>query len=243
MTHALYVYAVVPAAARLEHVAGIGDEPVEIVAAEAIGAVVSDVSVEMLAGVVEPDAVSVLAQAHDAVVRAAMAATDAAVPFRLGTVLRDREAARAYLADRRDELRAALDRVAACREWGVTVRDDGPKADVSAEPAATTGTAYLARRRAALAEADERRRARARARAEVTTQLRTHAVAAATGRRDGAELLLDESYLVRGDAEAAFLDAVDSCGDRLGALGLALHVSGPWPPYSFAPPAGEVERG
>lgn len=228
---ALYVYAVVPLGTRVG-TTGVGQEPVEVLVSEGLGMVVSDISVYVLAAVEDPDAIATLAQQHDAVVRAAMAATDAALPFRLGTVLRDREAARAYLVEREDELRAALDHVAACREWCVTVRDRGAKAEAPA-----SGTAYLAKRRAALAEADGRRRAGA----EVVAELRRHAVAASAGRRDGVELLLDESFLVRGDAEAAFLEAVDACGDRLDALGLALHVTGPWPPYSFAPSIGEVE--
>ena len=127
----------------------------------------------------------------------------------------------------------------------MTVREDDakPAATPAAEQPATSGTAYLARRRAALAEVEARRHARTRARFEVSGELRTLAVAAAAGRRDGTELLLDESYLVRSDVEAAFLEAADRCGDALAALGLELRVSGPWPAYSFVPAAGKADRG
>jgi hypothetical protein len=197
--HATYLYAVVPSATRLGALRGIGGDPITLLRHGPLAAIVGDAIADALV-VTELSELGPVALAHDAVVRTAMEAADAVVPFRLGTVFRDRDAIRTYLADHVDALRAALDRVTRCREWGVTVRRPS--------------------------------RARPLAADDLARELGALAVAVATHHpRDG--LLFDEAYLIRRDAEVAFLDAVDRCCDRLLVRGFALEVSGPWPVYSF----------
>ncbi|MGN6105154.1 MAG: GvpL/GvpF family gas vesicle protein [Kofleriaceae bacterium] len=247
---ALYLYAVVPSGARLDGIRGVSDEPVEVVWHAQLGVAVGDALVEALAAVTaesaDAAALGELARRHDVVVRAAMATTRGVLPFRLGTALRDRDDVRRYLSERADALHAGLRHVAECQEWGVTVRDDGGVEGASAAPAdpgPITGTAFLARRRQEVAAANQRRRARHYASSDVAAELRMRSVDAVAGRQRSDEIVLDESYLVRRDAEPAFVDAVDRCGDRLLEQGLFLQLTGPWPPYSFAGAAREAGDG
>ena len=173
---ALYLYAVVAEEVRLGVVCGIGGEPVQIVAAAQLGVVASDVDVAWLAEVnaaTDGASLGALARCHDAVVCEAVAVASGLLPFRLGTVLPDREAARRYLAARADVLRPSLSHVEACREWGVIVHEDTRRAsgvankrspaESKGHDAPGAGAAYLVRRRLELARAQERSRTRTRA--------------------------------------------------------------------------------
>jgi hypothetical protein len=175
-------------------------------------------------------------------VRTAGAAAGAVLPFRLGTVLVDRDAARRYLEERSDAIYLAMQQVAACQEWGVTVHHRASEVRAHADPIGghdpgRPGTAYLARRRQELARAEAHRQAMSDAEGE----LRARAIDVAAGRTQQPDVVLDASYLVRRDGEPAFFEAVDRCGDLLLEQGLQLQLSGPWPPYSFAP--RESDRG
>ncbi len=47
-------------------------------------------------------------------------------------------------------------------------------------------------------------------------------------------LIMDSAYLVDRDREAEFHQTLADLGGILAAEGLALKLTGPWPPYSFA---------
>nr|WP_240939883.1 GvpL/GvpF family gas vesicle protein [Planosporangium flavigriseum] len=233
------MYAAVPGDTAVDALRGVGDGPVEVLTADGLGLAVSDVATADLAAVVaesaDPRLVGALAQRHDAVVRAVAASGGATLPFRLGTVVTDRQAARRFLTARVAALRAQLARVAGCDEWGVTVCEDGdPHAE--AEPAdastAESGTAYLLRRRQHFDRLEQRRRAALELVAWTEGALGETARDTVPGKRQDA-LLLDRAYLVRRDEQPRFVEALDRCGDRLAVDGLALRVTGPWPPYSF----------
>jgi hypothetical protein len=241
---ALYVYAAVPGGTAIDALRGVGDEPVEVVTADTLGLAVSDVTTADLAAVsddsADPRLVGALAQRHDSVVRAVAASAAAALPFRLGTVVTDRQAAYRFLTSRAVALRSALERVAGCDEWGVAVREDGDvqietdtaETDTAESGTAESGTAYLARRRQHFHRLEQRRNAALELVAQVEAALGELAVDAAPGRRQES-LLLDRAYLVRREEQPNFVAALDRCGDRLAANGFALRVTGPWPPYSF----------
>jgi hypothetical protein len=244
----LYLYAVVPPDARLGEVRGIAGEPVEILRHARLGLVAGEVAVEQLAGLddesSDPARLGALARCHDEVVRAAGAAAGAVLPFRLGTVVVDRDAARRYLEERSAAITPAMQQVAACHEWGVTVHHRASEVPAHADPIGghdpgRPGTAYLARRRQELARVEAHRQAMSR----VEGELRATAIDVAAGRTRQPQpgVVLDASYLVRRDGEPAFFEAVDRCGDLLLEQGLQLQLSGPWPPYSFAP--READRG
>lgn len=240
----VYAYAVVPAGARLDPVPGLDGRPVALLASGDLALVTSGVP-DGLARLADPDtppeALAELARAHDAVVRAALEATGAVLPFRLGTVLTGADAGRRLLAERAGELGTTLDRVRGCREWGVQVRDTAPgpdsgdtEGDEDPDEPVGTGTAYLRRRGAALAQERDRRADRWRVAARVDDALRRLALEMAGGTGRDADLVLDESYLVPVEAEERFLATIDEHGDRLADDGYALRATGPWPPYSFA---------
>ncbi|HEX3477371.1 MAG TPA: GvpL/GvpF family gas vesicle protein [Kofleriaceae bacterium] len=235
----LYLYAVVPHDARIGDVRGIAGEPVELLQHAQLGLVAGEVAVERLAGLNDesaaPELLGALARCHDDVVRTAWAAAGVVLPFRLGTVLVDRDAARRYLDDRAEELYPAMQQVTACHEWGVTVHDRATEVPAQANPSGPhdpgrPGTAYLARRRQEVARAEARRQAMS----HVEGELRARAIDVAAGRTRQPDVVLDASYLVRCDREPAFFEAVDRCGDLLLEQGLQLQLRGPWPPYSFA---------
>ena len=217
-THALYLYAVVPEACRLDAVVGIADATVDVVTGAGAGLVVSDVRIALLAEVnaaTDGKCLAELALRHDGVVREVSAAAKAVLPFRLGTLLPDRDSAHRYLAARTELLGPALTRVESCFEWGVTVHggqveDRAPPPEPETHTGAGAGTAYLLRRRQELARTQETQRARAQAGAEVADVLRTKATGVVAGRPRGDDVLFCQNYLVQREAEAAFLEAVDS---------------------------------
>jgi hypothetical protein len=133
---------------------------------------------------------------HEEIVEALMADRDL-VPVRYGTRLEDEQAAARAVAERRDELRAALERVRGAVELSLRVRaaEPGPAPDVH-----------------------DRLRALARD-------------ALARPGRDEHELLR-AAYLVEREAVSHFSQEVARLQDAHPQL--ALLLTGPWPPYSFA---------
>ena len=238
----LYVYAVVPADTRIGGVQpGVGDGQPDLIRHEDLGLVAHEIDLADLARLNEPSAdpgqLAELAQRHDHVVRAAMDAAAAVLPFRLGTVLANRPSARQFLVDRCEALRRGLDRLTNCAEWGVTVREEGssePQRTLSESTPDRPGTAYLTGRRQQLDDAEFLRRTRSARAAQVDEALRELSVESAHGPKRGVTVLLDETYLVRRPETSTFLDAFDRCGAWLSGEGIVLRLTGPWPPYSFA---------
>jgi hypothetical protein len=245
LERAIYAYAVVPGRTRLgTTVAGLADAPVELLGDGPHALLVSRVLLDELSIVQDsssdPLALADHAQRHDAVVRGAMDTVSAVVPFRMGTVLRDQAAARAYLADRREGLHQALQHVTMREEWSISIDqcpDDPAGNDESTSSERNegvgAGAAYLARRRHQLATARSRRDERAQLLHDVADALRATSVDVAPAHKRRSSVVFAESYLVARDCAGEFFDAVDDCGDTMRAHSLALRLTGPWPPYSF----------
>ncbi|MGY1777376.1 GvpL/GvpF family gas vesicle protein [Geodermatophilus sp. SYSU D00804] len=229
-----------------------GGRPLELVTDGDLGLLVRRVPRADLE--VDPDDLSeggrlaLLARGHDAVVRAAVAAGPV-LPLRLGTAVPDETAARRLLAEHAAVAREQLTRIGDAREWGVRlVRPAGGEeaADGGSRPdrEELTGTAYLARRRQALREREEAARDAARAADRLEQALDPHVRECLhRGAAPASGLLLDLACLVVPDAEEAFLAAVGDLRTELEDDGLALEVSGPWPPYSFAALTAEGHGG
>lgn len=240
----LYAYAFLPAGIDLPDVRGVGpDGPVvRQVSRDRLAALVSDVDTDRLTGLFDEDVtedseLARWARTHDAVIRAAFAHA-AVLPFRFGTVLRDRAAADRLLAERHDTALAMLAHVTDRVEWGVRVHDDSPPpSDTSGAADRTSGTAYLAGRRNRLRAVDEHR-ARARdVAADVRDELAAWA-ADVVDRSPGA--LLDVAVLVDRSAADEFHARTGRLATQVDEAGLRLDVTGPWPPYSFVRTAPEV---
>ncbi len=216
---------------------------VSLVTDDGLGLLVSRVDPDELQ--VDPDDLSetgrlaVLARGHDTVVRAAVTAGPV-LPLRFGTVVTDEDGARRLLREHAAVARERLDRIGDAREWGVrlvrSLSEEQP-VPVAAREGRTdlSGTEFLARRRQALQEREDAEQ-NARTAAQVLEEALAPPVTEAMrrGGAPGSSLLLDVAYLVPPATEAAFLAETERLGGELRPRGLALEVTGPWPPYSFA---------
>lgn len=243
----LYAYAITRTAdLGLAGITGLDDAVPRVVAHEGLGLVVSDIRLSELDEVMaeeqptEQGRLAALARAHDAVVRVAFD-QDAVLPLRFGTVLADQAAARRLLAERHDEALALLNHVAGSQEWGAKVRSAPLPRERATVPAAASsngarpsGTEYLARRRSALTEAEQRESRRRQALDEVEAELAAHATDRVSRRQPAGEVVLDVAYLVPEQSTVEFLATAETSAAKLGEHAMELEITGPWPPYSFA---------
>jgi len=241
---ALYAYAVTWADLRYpaDGPALTTGRPIDVVREGDLGLLVSPVAPSELAvdadDLSETGRLAVLARGHDAVVRAA-ADVGPVLPLRFGTAVPDEEAARTLLRTHAASAAEQLLRIGTAREWGVRlVRTLAP----GAEPALAgrlrtddvSGTEYLSRRREELQRGDDLTRTAAEYAERLQDELSAHVTESLRrGGSTGSSLLLDMAYLVPTAAEAEFLGRVQQLTEDLEAHGLALEVTGPWPPYSF----------
>jgi hypothetical protein len=189
-----------------------------------------------------------VARAHEAVLDAALA--DATVvPLRMCTIFERDQGVLDMLESEHDALVEALDALEGREEWGVKVLADrdslerAARVGMDAPPdESTEGGAYLQRRRF---ERDVRERAGALA-AEVADQVHARvqdwAVDAVTRPPQNRELsghegemLLNGAYLVDADRVDGLRDLVAELEERHRTLGVRIELTGPWPPYNFAP--------
>ncbi len=262
----VYIYAAALRPGEPGELVGVGNHPVELLHHSDLAIVLSDVRADDLspatAESADPRLLGELAQRHDAVIRSIGDVSASVLPFRLGIVLADRDAARRFVDSRADTLLSALTRVAGRDEWGITIRCPGATtrsamaADVGRERVTMagtgvrtgsgggggngSGTAYLRRRREQLGAAQQRQQSMARVADDVDARLRAVADDVTGSPADG-DVVLSRSYLVPRSLEARFVAEADACGDRLRDSGCALRVSGPWPAYSFV--SAEVRVG
>ncbi|MGY1770083.1 GvpL/GvpF family gas vesicle protein [Blastococcus sp. SYSU D00813] len=236
---ALYAYAITRAGAPVPDA--------EPLAGGGVLAQVADGDLALLVSPVEPARLRVdqddlsetgplatLVRGHDAVLTAA-AATGPVLPLRFGTVVPDEDAARRLLRRHGTSAREQLDRIGDAREWGVRLVRSLAEPVPAAGGSEVSGTEFLARRRQALTEAEE-----AGAAAERASRRLEEALAPLTraslrrGGAPGSSLLLDLAYLVDPDREAELTAALERLAAEEAGNGLALELTGPWPPYSFA---------
>jgi Gas vesicle synthesis protein GvpL/GvpF len=111
------------------------------------------------------------------------------------------------------------------------------------DPSPASGTAYLTLKRDRREAADEERQAAETAVASLHAQLAERAAAATVSapqdrRLSGhdAEMLLNAAYLVPTDGADAFRALVEQLRREHETQGLAIELTGPWPPYHFVDP-------
>jgi Gas vesicle synthesis protein GvpL/GvpF len=193
------------------------------------------------------------ARAHHAVIEA-VGTRGPAVPMRLATVYNSDAGVLTMLRDRAADFRAALSRLAACREWGVKAyaaadpAPAGPPEDREG-PAGRPGTAYLRQRRARLtSRTNARQEAMAGAQtvhaelSRLSVSARLYPPQAPRLSGQAAPMVLNAAYLVAKERAGEFAAAVDGLTRRHRSMRLGL--TGPWPAYSFvgAPEAGGEQR-
>jgi hypothetical protein len=179
------------------------------------------------------DHLAELARAHHEVIRIA-ADHQPVAPARLATLYTDDGRVRAMLEEKAEVFTAALGRIRGRHEWGVKAfaATERPK-EPTAHPA--TGTAYLRQRRASLTERQDTLDMAEQVHAALTAD----AVAAyrrppqdPTLSGDRRRMLLNAAYLVEDPRRDEFLARVSLLAQEHPRL--AVELTGPWPPYSFA---------
>jgi hypothetical protein len=243
----VYLYAVTDADAPEPAVpAGVDGAPVRRVVAGSLAAVVSPVDAvsfgeEALRRSLEDLRwLEATARAHHGVV-GAVAENGPVAPVRLATVYLDDERVRALLDERAAAFTAALDRVRGRVEWGVkgfaAPSAAAAPAEPEPDPGGGPGASYLKRR---LAQRDRAARGQEAAFAAAEEAHRALSAAALagrtyepqdrrlTGRRE--EMVLNAAYLVAADD----VDALRRVVEEHSTGAVALELTGPWAPYSFA---------
>lgn len=245
MSAATYLYAITrrDAAVDVGEVTGVDGEPVRVLLVDDLACVVGSVRLDefgeqaLAQNLEDLGWLERVARSHDRVVRAVSEQT-ATVPLRLAVICRDDDSARdrvRALGRRPGEL---LDRVDGREEWGVKLFAHAVPTGDSPEPAAS-GTAYLQRRRQAVAEREDLAAAARRDADAVFERVAEQAYAAVRHRPQdqrltgsAAPMVLNAAFLVDQKARAEFQAVTSELAAQRAPD--ALVVTGPWPPYSFA---------
>jgi hypothetical protein len=180
------------------------------------------------------------AMEHEAVVEHFLPAP-AVLPMQLFTLFTTDDRAVAHVTRDRRRIRRILDRIERQVEWGLRLTWDERAARTrvdEAHPRPASGRAYLSRKRDLL---DVNRGQLAGARAEAERVYRAVSREATDARRrkateqaaPGSRLLLDAAFLVPAGRSAAFRAAVRARTRDVARSGLAVSLTGPWPPYNF----------
>jgi hypothetical protein len=226
----LYVYALVEGDPALGE--GLAGEPLRAVSIEGLNVVFGAIET---APSILPDQL----KSHDAIMRRLAASASAILPARFGTTAADETELARGLAPRATELQRALERVRGCEQMTVRISRfaEAPPAPIAVEeprddPAAGPGSRYLTRK---LREVQ-----RAKIVPELDPLLRAMAPIVTGERTERHEVppwIASVFHLIaRGRAEE-YTARVQAERERLEAAGLRAFVSGPWPPYAFAPEA------
>jgi hypothetical protein len=226
----IHVYAVTDATSLDADLRGLEAHPVELVAVGELGVAVTrhDTSA------VGPSTEAILA--HAGVCDALQQAGCSVLPVRFGARYGDESALRTAVAERDAAFAEALAHVRGRVEIGVRAAGAVAEADeptpAPAQPAATTGAAYLQRR-----SAEERRREADRAAAQAVADelhafLRRGAVDAHLQVEATPGLVLSAAYLVPAGEVDRFTARVAELSQT--RTDVQLLCTGPWPPYHFA---------
>jgi hypothetical protein len=192
----------------------------------------------MARGLQNLDWVGPRAIAHERVIESFLSAR-ALLPMQLFTLFTsDDRVVQHVLADRA-RIARILKRVENKVEWGLrlTFGESAARSRVSKQPV-KSGAEFLARKRDMLevnrtglknAHAAADRLYKSVSRLATDSQRRTSLERAAPGSR----LLLDAAFLVPSAKRSAFRSAVRQQTRDLRAAGIAVSLTGPWPPYNF----------
>jgi hypothetical protein len=185
---------------------------------------------------------------HQDVVTHLMKSTSV-VPLRAFTLFSSAEALRHYLEENGATLAKALGRLDGKQEWTLRIEFDPQQWNASLAArvdslrdltrqidTASPGKAFLLKKKLD----DERRKASKDAELQVVNEieravldkLRCETIAESRQQRDGAFPQIN--VLINRDEEAVLQELHTSLSDRYAHEGIALSVSGPWPPYTFA---------
>jgi hypothetical protein len=217
----LWLYAVTGAPAPLDEGDRLDGSPVRVVPLGGLCLVATEREA--------PPAVTAEAlREHDRIVRCLADLTPALLPARFGQTAPDVATLQAAIAPRAGELARALERVAGCRQMTLRLfAEDGAPVAPAVSPAPDEegpGARYLRERRQLPDAAVETLRALG---AALGPLVRAERIEPAASPR----LVATAYHLVPTVAVADYTDVVGAHAPR---GGIAVRVSGPWPPYAFA---------
>ena len=176
--------------------------------------------------------------AHERVIEAFLS-TRALLPMPLFTLFTSDDRAVQHVQSDGTRIRRLLKRVEGKVEWGLrlTFDEKAARGKVSSRPV-MSGTEFLARKRDVLG-INRTRLKEARGAADRVYKSISRLVTAAQRRTSlervapGSRLLLDAAFLVPAGKSGAFRSAVRQQTRDLRAMGTAVSLTGPWPPYNF----------
>ncbi|MEX2271732.1 MAG: GvpL/GvpF family gas vesicle protein [Vicinamibacterales bacterium] len=180
--------------------------------------------------------VSQAALGHEQLLEAAMRSSRALLPMKLLTLFSGDEPMVKALAQQRTRLARAAAHVADCEEYGLRLVALDAPAETAGTTPASSGTAFLERKKQVRDAARERAAARTRFAREAHETLAAacrDAVARPVEDDDVERPLLDAAFLVAGTEKGAFGRAADRLGAAAAAAHCTFKLTGPWPPYHF----------
>jgi Gas vesicle synthesis protein GvpL/GvpF len=248
---ACYVYGVVSSDAELNgSLPGVDPAwPVTILREDALAAVTSQVPLKefdearLREHLADMAWVEATARAHEGVLdRVCEQLT--VIPMRMCTVYRTEGGVREMLRREADALKDALEHLRGKAEWGVKgfVSLDGEEHDAEADTGASSGAAYMERKRT-----QRERRQRSLEMAEDAVAVTHERLSAAASdaqmiplqRREATghagEMILNGVYLVADEALEHFHDEVQALQAEFESYEIELVCTGPWPAYNFVP--------
>jgi gas vesicle protein GvpL/GvpF len=220
----VYLYAVLAAAPPAAGVHGLAGEPVRALRLGDLVAAVGDVAAA-------PALTAETLRAHDEVVRALAAASDAILPARFGSFVSDASALAEALTAQAAALADALRLVEGCEQMTARLFS-ATTAAAPEEPvlAAASGTEYLEGRRRAWRRAREVPEA-----APLRACLQGLVRAERVQRHDAPPLIASLYHLIARGRAADYLAAVTAAATALAPA--RVRATGPWAPYAFTPEA------
>ncbi len=185
------------------------------------------------------DWVSRTALAHEAVVEYfARARGTVVIPAKLFTMFSTEARAIDDVARRRVSIDRVVKRIAGCEEWGIRItRRTSPPTPAVPESRPTSGSAFLAAKKAAR-DAVVKARSEAAAAAEETFRRLAHVSREATQRDRRQEPgtnppILEAAFLVKATGVTRFKAEARRQTDACAAAGADMTITGPWPAYNF----------
>jgi Gas vesicle synthesis protein GvpL/GvpF len=260
---ALYVYCIAETAAAKKLVEGgtpaalEDDRGLQVVDSGEFTAVTSQVPLSMYGEeslnekLNDPSWTAMRAMRHERVVEH-FAKRTSVVPLRFGTIYLTRDGVKQMLSERAPELKAIIDRLRDCDEWGVNLfsgreklleatTDLSPRLrELSQQVESTSpGQAYLLQKKMHGLRADEARTVLARIIDNVDEKLRSKTRSAKRLRvlkveaTESGELKAKFAFLVERSHFDDFRSEAERVAQDWDKAGVRLELTGPWPAYNF----------
>ena len=237
MTDGRYIYCISEMGEDRDlNAVGILGRPVFFIGFKDIGAYVSIVPYEELKTDIE------VIESHQHVVERSREKV-ATLPVKFGVIFKTDEGVRSLLAKSYEEYRAKLSKFRNKDEFGLKVlitkqSTDSTKKEEMVKASGNRskvgeGAAYFQKLRDEEAKRANELKIWDGIRGEIKERLSEHAVQQTVLNSDLPQILLNAAYLVDRKKKDAFFNSIEQVRSRFEHSGVAIHMSGPWAPYSF----------